>query len=77
MLLTKCFPSTPWAATKDRRLWSPGIRIGVRPGSWFARTECFGPVLGLVRADDLDHAIEIQNSTDFGLTAGLHSLDPT
>jgi hypothetical protein len=27
------------------RLWSPGIRLGVRPGSWFARTECFGPVL--------------------------------
>ena len=25
------------------RLWSPGVRVGVRPGSWFHRTECFGP----------------------------------
>lgn len=57
-------------------LWSPGVRLGVRPGSWFHRTECFGPVLGLVRADDLDHAIRIQNDTAFGLTGGLHSLDP-
>jgi RHH-type transcriptional regulator, proline utilization regulon repressor / proline dehydrogenase / delta 1-pyrroline-5-carboxylate dehydrogenase len=66
----------PEPRSADRRSWTPGIRVGVRPGSWFARTECFGPVLGIVRADDLDHAIDLQNSTDFGLTAGLHSLDP-
>ncbi len=58
------------------RLWSPGVRTGVRPGSWFHRTECFGPVLGLMRADDLGHAIRLQNGTDYGLTGGLHSLDP-
>ncbi len=58
------------------RLWSPGVRTGVQPGSWFHRTECFGPVLGLMRADDLDHAIRLQNGTDYGLTGGLHSLDP-
>jgi RHH-type proline utilization regulon transcriptional repressor/proline dehydrogenase/delta 1-pyrroline-5-carboxylate dehydrogenase len=58
------------------RLWSCGVRTGVRPGSWFHRTECFGPVLGIMRADDLDHAIRLQNDTQFGLTGGLHSLDP-
>ena len=57
-------------------LWSPGIKLGVQPDSWFRRTECFGPVLGIVRARDLDHAIRIQNDSDFGLTAGIHSLDP-
>jgi len=57
-------------------LWSPGVRDGVAPGSWFRRTECFGPVLGLVRADDLDHAIGIANDGEFGLTGGIHSLDP-
>ncbi len=56
-------------------LWSPGVRVGVRPGSWFHVTECFGPVLGVMRADDLDHAIELQNATPFGLTGGIHSLD--
>ena len=56
-------------------LWSPGVRVGVQPGSWFHVTECFGPVLGVMRADDLDHAIELQNATPFGLTGGIHSLD--
>ena len=59
----------------DPCLWSPGIKTGVAPGSWFHRTECFGPVLGLMRADDLTHAIELQNDTAFGLTGGIHSLD--
>ncbi len=56
-------------------LWSPGIKLGVQPDGWFRRTECFGPVLGLIRADSLDHAIRIQNDSEFALTAGLHSLD--
>lgn len=58
-------------------LWSPGIRLGVTPDSWYRSTECFGPVLGLIRADDLHHAIKIQNASPFGLTGGIHSLDPT
>jgi RHH-type transcriptional regulator, proline utilization regulon repressor / proline dehydrogenase / delta 1-pyrroline-5-carboxylate dehydrogenase len=55
--------------------WSPGVRVGVQPGSWFHVTECFGPVLGVMRADDLDRAIELQNATPYGLTGGIHSLD--
>ena len=57
------------------RLWSPGVRVGVRAGAWFQQTECFGPVLGVVRVADLDEAIAVQNGTPYGLTAGLHSLD--
>jgi RHH-type transcriptional regulator, proline utilization regulon repressor / proline dehydrogenase / delta 1-pyrroline-5-carboxylate dehydrogenase len=60
----------------DDRAWTPGVRAGVAPDSWFHTTECFGPVLGLIRADDLDHAIRIQNHVAFGLTAGIHALDP-
>jgi RHH-type proline utilization regulon transcriptional repressor/proline dehydrogenase/delta 1-pyrroline-5-carboxylate dehydrogenase len=58
------------------RLWSPGVKVGVAPGSAYHRTEYFGPVLGLMHAADLDEAITWQNATDFGLTAGIHSLDP-
>ena len=65
----------PRQVGSDPCLWSPGIKLGVQRGSWFQRTECFGPVLGLVRARDLDDAIAIQNDNAFGLTAGLHSLD--
>ncbi|MGH7400417.1 MAG: aldehyde dehydrogenase family protein, partial [Candidatus Rokuibacteriota bacterium] len=60
---------------EDAPLWSPGIKLGVRRGSFFHRTECFGPVLGLMRAADLDEAIELANDTPFGLTSGIHSLD--
>lgn len=57
------------------QLWSPGIKLGVLPGSTSHLTEFFGPVLGLVRAESFLHAIEIANSTPYGLTAGIHSLD--
>ncbi len=57
-------------------LWSPGIRIGVKPGSWYHRTECFGPVLGIIPVDSFEEALRIQNDNQFGLTGGLHSLDP-
>ncbi len=63
------------AGLDPQRLWTPGLRDGVRPGSFFHLTEVFGPVLGLMHAKDLDEAIELQNQVAFGLTAGLHSLD--
>jgi RHH-type proline utilization regulon transcriptional repressor/proline dehydrogenase/delta 1-pyrroline-5-carboxylate dehydrogenase len=65
----------PCGDANDPCLWSPGIKLGVKPGSWFHQTECFGPVLGLMRARDLDEAVEWQNGTSYGLTAGFHSLD--
>jgi RHH-type proline utilization regulon transcriptional repressor/proline dehydrogenase/delta 1-pyrroline-5-carboxylate dehydrogenase len=75
-------PGEAWLVRPEQRddaglLWSPGVKVGVRPGSAFHRTECFGPVLGVMAARDLDHAIELQNDTDFGLTGGIHSLDPS
>lgn len=59
----------------EGRLWTPGVKHGVRPGSWFHLTECFGPVLGVIRVDTLDEAIAVQNAVALGLTGGLHSLD--
>jgi RHH-type proline utilization regulon transcriptional repressor/proline dehydrogenase/delta 1-pyrroline-5-carboxylate dehydrogenase len=65
----------PRPARDNPQLWSPGIKLGVRPGSFFHRTECFGPVLGLMRAEDLDQAIALANATPFGLTSGIQTLD--
>jgi RHH-type proline utilization regulon transcriptional repressor/proline dehydrogenase/delta 1-pyrroline-5-carboxylate dehydrogenase len=56
-------------------LWSPGVKTGVAPGSEFHLTECFGPVLGLMRAADLDEAIALQNAPAYGLTGGIATLD--
>ncbi|GER23144.1 1-pyrroline-5-carboxylate dehydrogenase [Zafaria cholistanensis] len=57
------------------KLWSPGIRAGVQPGSEFHRIEYFGPVLGVMAAETLEEAVAVANGTDYGLTSGLHSLD--
>lgn len=66
----------PRCLDEDSRLWSPGVRLGVVPGSWAHQTEWFGPVLGVMRAASLDEARRWQNAVAYGLTAGLHSLDP-
>lgn len=60
----------------EGRFFSPGIRTGVRPGSRFHREEFFGPVLGVMHAHSLAHAIELQNAVAYGLTAGLYTQNP-
>ncbi|NMD57892.1 MULTISPECIES: bifunctional proline dehydrogenase/L-glutamate gamma-semialdehyde dehydrogenase [Tsukamurella] len=79
--LTEPGPGERWLVEPRRldeagRFWSPGVLDGVAEGSWFHTTELFGPVLGIMRAASLDEALRLQNSTGYGLTAGLHSLDP-
>lgn len=66
----------PRKLSADGRLWSPGVREGVLPDTYFALTEFQGPVLGIMRASSLESAIEMQNASPFGLTAGLASLTP-
>ena len=56
-------------------LWSPGIKWGVSAGSFTHTTEFFGPVLGVLCARNLDHAIDLVHQTGYGLTSGLQSLD--
>ena len=77
--LTELGEGEAWAIKPrkiDDKLWSPGVRAGVMPMSEYHLTEYFGPILGVMRADTLGEAIAWQNAVDFGLTAGLHSLDP-
>jgi RHH-type proline utilization regulon transcriptional repressor/proline dehydrogenase/delta 1-pyrroline-5-carboxylate dehydrogenase len=79
--LTSLGEGESWAVEPKKldgtgRLWSPGVRHGVRRGSYFHLTEFFGPVLGVMTADTLEEAIAIQNQIEYGLTAGLHSLNP-
>ena len=78
--LTTLDPGEHWLV-RPRQLdeqgyqWTPGVKHGVAAGSFFHTTECFGPVLGVMRTQTLDEAIELQNAVAFGLTGGLHSLD--
>jgi len=49
----------------------PTILRDVQPGSTIARTEIFGPVLGLMHADTVDDAIALVNSGEYGNMACL------
>jgi RHH-type proline utilization regulon transcriptional repressor/proline dehydrogenase/delta 1-pyrroline-5-carboxylate dehydrogenase len=78
--LTECAEGESWwiepaPSPENPRLWSPGIKVGVKAGSFSHHTEFFGPLLSVLVAQDLDEAFEWANSTPYGLTAGFHSLD--
>ncbi len=78
--LTTLEPGETWLVKPEQldesgKLFSPAVKDGVRPGSKTHLTEFFGPVLGIMRANTLEEAIALQNAVDYGLTAGLHSLD--
>ncbi len=53
----------------------PTVFADVDPGARIAQEEIFGPVLAVVRARDFDHALEIANGTEFGLTGAAFSRD--
>jgi len=77
--LTQLDDGESWLVTPERLddegfLWRPGVKLGVQPGSWSHLNEWFGPVLGVMVAEDLDEATSWQNQVPYGLTGGLHSL---
>ena len=79
--LTTLDPGERWALAPRRldasgRLWTPGVRAGVARGATSHRVEYFGPVLAVMTAETLADAITLANDVDYGLTAGLQSLDP-
>jgi len=50
---------------------SPAVMTDVTSSMRIAQEEIFGPVLGVLPADSLDHAIEIANGIRFGLSAAI------
>jgi len=53
----------------------PTVFADVSPDAVIAQEEIFGPVTAIIRAHDFDHAIEIANGTEYGLTGALYSKD--
>ncbi len=49
----------------------PTVIADVDPKSTISQEEIFGPVLAIIKAKDFDHALEIANNTEFGLTGGV------
>lgn len=54
---------------------TPCIKWNVKQGSFCHMTELFGPLLSVMCAENLDHAIKLVNQTGYGLTSGIESLD--
>lgn len=51
----------------------PTVIDDVAPGATIEQEEIFAPVLAVIKARDFDHALEIANGTEFGLTGALYS----
>ncbi|HEU4365750.1 MAG TPA: L-glutamate gamma-semialdehyde dehydrogenase [Candidatus Krumholzibacteria bacterium] len=53
----------------------PTVFGNVAPDATISLEEIFGPVLAVIKARDFDHALEIANNTEYGLTGALFSND--
>jgi 1-pyrroline-5-carboxylate dehydrogenase len=53
----------------------PTVFGDVPPEATISKEEIFGPVLALVKARDYDHALEIANNTEYGLTGSVYTND--
>jgi 1-pyrroline-5-carboxylate dehydrogenase len=54
----------------------PTVIADIKPKSKLEQEEIFGPVLAVIKAKDFDHALEIANDTEFGLTGAVYSRNP-
>ncbi len=54
----------------------PAIFSNVDPRSALAQEEIFGPVLSVMKANDLDQALSIANGVRYALTGGVYSRSP-
>ena len=55
--------------------YRPTIFGDVEPGMRIAQEEIFGPTTALIRATDVDEAIEIANGIEFGLSSSIFTSD--
>jgi len=51
----------------------PTVIADIPPKSRLEQEEVFGPVLAVIKARNYDHALEIANDTEFGLTGAVYS----
>ncbi len=60
---------------RDGTFYAPTVLTGVRPGSAILRTEIFGPVVSVSTFGTEDEAVQLANSTEFGLVSYAYTRD--
>jgi acyl-CoA reductase-like NAD-dependent aldehyde dehydrogenase len=56
---------------------APTVFDEMKPDMRIAREEIFGPVTGIIHTDDVDEALRIANSVQYGLSAAIYTHDIT
>jgi aldehyde dehydrogenase (NAD+) len=56
--------------------YHPVVVDGVRVDDELARTETFGPIVGVASFDTFDEAMELANSHGYGLSSSIYTNDP-
>jgi 1-pyrroline-5-carboxylate dehydrogenase len=64
------------AASGDGYFIQPTVIADVDVKARIFQEEIFGPVLAVTKARDFDHALELANSTEYGLTGAVYSSNP-
>lgn len=63
--------------TPPHGFYVPATIFGdIKANDYLAQNEFFGPVVALIKAKNLDEAIEFANSTEYALTGGIFSRSP-
>jgi NAD-dependent aldehyde dehydrogenases len=65
----------PEFVDEKKYILKPTVKWGVKPTSYTFKNELFAPLLSVVCIDDLEQGIEYANSSEYGLTSGLQSLN--
>jgi acyl-CoA reductase-like NAD-dependent aldehyde dehydrogenase len=65
----------PEGKLRDGYFIEPTVFDKVEPHSELGQTEIFGPVLGIIAAQNLKQALEIANDVPFGLSAAIFTKD--
>ncbi len=64
------------AGNGDGFFVQPTAIAGVDSKARIFQEEIFGPVLAIAKARDFDHALELANDTEYGLTGAVYSNNP-
>jgi len=53
--------------------YKPTVIADVLPSHTIFKEEIFGPVLAVIKAESFEHAIELQNNCDYGLSSSIYT----